>query len=244
MRYAEYMHARTLRSAEASAVPVQAKGNCIYIYDVIDKYGVNAGDVVRALAGIAGDVIVRIASIGGDVFEGVAIYNAIAERAKTDQVTVVVDSIAASIASLVAMAGTELYMNSGSQLMVHMPWAMVAGNASDMRSMADILEKVWNETMRPVYKTKMKKTDEELDALAAAETWYSAQEVIDAGISCGMWDGDADGESYMKEKARAALAIAAKIREGLHAEVLPHAVTTQRASGAVKLSTAVRLTNR
>jgi ATP-dependent Clp protease protease subunit len=126
---------------------------------------------------------VYINSPGGDVFEGNAIYNMLSRKAKNCQVNVYVDGLAASIASVIAMAGTKVIMPSNTMMMVHNAWMFAMGNAEDLRDAANTLEKV-NFTIRQTY---MKKAGDKLDEetitdLMDKETWLTAQDCLDYGL--------------------------------------------------------------
>lgn len=122
---------------------------------------------------------VYINSPGGDVFAGQAIYSML-KRHKA-KVHVYVDGLAASIASLVAMAGDVITMPANAMMMVHMPWTTAAGNAADLRAMADTLDKV-GESMIPTYESRSALTHDEVVALLEAETWLTAQDCLDRGL--------------------------------------------------------------
>ncbi len=126
------------------------------------------------------ELTVRINSPGGSVFDGVAIYNALKRhRAK---VTVWVDGIAASIASMIAMAGDEVVMPENAMLVLHYPSGLVAGTATDMRATADALDKM-AAAMVAAYRDKSGAGDTEIEALMAAETWLSAEEAVELGLA-------------------------------------------------------------
>lgn len=129
------------------------------------------------------DVNVRINSFGGDVFAGLAIYNQL--RSHKGAVHVHVDGIAASAASIVAMAGETITMHEGTQMMVHNPWAFVAGGAEDMRKMADRLERTTAE-MVGVYSRKTGIDSETVASIMAEETWYTAEDAVAAGFATHM----------------------------------------------------------
>jgi ATP-dependent protease ClpP protease subunit len=169
-----------IRAAASGAVE-------LLIYDAIgaDMWGegVTAKSVVAALAD-AGDkpVVARINSPGGDVFDGMAIYNAL--RGHAAGVTVRVDGLAASAASVIAMAG-ECTMAQASQMMIHNSWALAIGNKADMRKMADTMDKIDGQ-MAAVYAAKSGRPAEDMQALMDAETWLTAQEAVDAGLADAM----------------------------------------------------------
>ena len=119
----------------------QARGAEIVIYDEIGAFGIPAKaflDELKALGPVA-ELTVRINSPGGSVFDGVAIYNAL--KRHDAAITVWIDGIAASIASMIAMAGDEVVMPENAMLVLHDPSGLVAGTASDMRAMAEALDR-------------------------------------------------------------------------------------------------------
>ena len=159
----------------------QARGAEIVIYDEIGAFGIPAKaflDELRALRPVA-ELTVRINSLGGSVFDGVAIYNAL--KRHDARVTVWVDGIAASIASMIAMAGDEVVMPENAMLMLHDPSGLVAGTAADMRAMAEALDRM-KAGMVAAYRDKSGRDDAEIEALMTAETWLSAQEAVALGL--------------------------------------------------------------
>lgn len=132
------------------------------------------------LAQHPGDVTVRINSPGGDVSAGVAIYNYLNDHDGT--VTVKVDGIAASIASLISMAGDKIIMLPGSMMMVHNPWTIAAGNSDDMAQVVEMLEKT-GESMVPIYAARTGLSEERVKELLKAETWMTAQDAVDLGFA-------------------------------------------------------------
>ena len=177
-----------LRKAKTAAFKASAaEGDLsLEMYDVIgDDYfgnGITAQSVSDALAnaGVYNSVTCRINSPGGDLFEGVAIYNVLKSCGKP--VNIIVDGMAASAASLIAMAGQKVTMGTGTLMMVHRAMAMVGGHADDMRKMADTLDTV-TASAADLYvaKTGMKKDD--ILSMMAAETWMSAQDCVDKGFA-------------------------------------------------------------
>lgn len=124
---------------------------------------------------------VRINCNGGSVHDGMTIHNLLADR--RDDVVCIVDGVAASIASVIALAGKELRMPSNTLLMIHDPWGYAQGNAADMRRAADMLEK-HRDAICNVYCAKLKDKDpEELKKLMAAETWYTGAEAKEFGFA-------------------------------------------------------------
>lgn len=127
-------------------------------------------------------ISVSINSYGGDVFAGQAIHSML--RAHPAQVEVYVDGIAASIASVIAMAGDVVRMPVNAMLMVHNPWTFAIGNADYMRKMADDLDKI-RESLVAAYMHKVggKITEDELTALLDAETFLTAEESVSFGFA-------------------------------------------------------------
>ena len=127
------------------------------------------------------DLNVYINSGGGSVFAGVAIYNMLKRHAQKNRVQVYVDGLAASIASVIAFAGSEpLIMPENAFLMIHNPWAYCTGNAEDMRKMADDLDKI-RVALTAIYKDHLKEgvTIEQIEQMMDAETWLSGEEAAE-----------------------------------------------------------------
>lgn len=151
--------------------------------------GVTAVDFVAELAAIEGDLEVHINSPGGDVFEGLAIYTAIAQR--PGNVTTIVDGLAASAASFIAMAGKNRIIAPGAMMMIHDAAGLCMGNASDMRELADLLDKV-SDNLAGIYaENATQPTD--WRAAMKAETWYTADEAVAAGLVHKLAQRPADG---------------------------------------------------
>lgn len=151
------------------------------IFDDIGAFGVSAKSFLNDLASAQGDSVrVEINSPGGDVFAGLAIYNGLRNSGK--KVNVRVLGLAASAASLVAMAGDTIEMPENSFMMVHNPWGFAMGGASDMRDTADMLDKLGT-SLASTYAKRTGKSAEEIAALLDAETWMSAAEAVDAGFA-------------------------------------------------------------
>ncbi len=158
------------------------EGAEISIYDEIGAYGVSAKAFLADLGKLPdkAPLTLRLNSPGGSVFDAVAIYNALSRHAGT--VTVTIDGIAASAASYIAMAGDEIIMPENAFLMIHDPSGMVMGTASDMRSMAEALEKIGASLIKG-YAAKSGKTEDEVAALLAKETWLDATEALEMGFA-------------------------------------------------------------
>lgn len=156
-------------------------GAHLYIYDVIDSYwGANAADLVKALAA-AGDKIIHlhINSPGGDVFEARAMAAALV--AHPANVITHIDGMAASAATYLALAGNEVRMTEGGLFMVHNSWTMAMGDRTELRSTADLLEKI-DGTLAADYARKTGASTDQVAEWMDAETWFTAAEAKEAGF--------------------------------------------------------------
>jgi ATP-dependent protease ClpP protease subunit len=153
----------------------------IFIYDEIGGWGILAADFVRELQALDADTItVRISSPGGSVFEALAIYASI--KNIEAKVVCVIDGLCASAATVIAMAGDEITTAPGSMWMVHDAIGQVYGNAADMQQMCDLLGKT-SANMAEIYAARAGGTAEEWRTAMQAETWYTAEEAVAAGLA-------------------------------------------------------------
>lgn len=145
---------------------------------------ITAKSVMSQLSEISGDVTVRISSGGGDVFEGIDIMTALKNH--DGEVTVIVESLAASAASFIAVGGADrVLMRPSSEMMVHRAWSLVEGNADDARKALGDLERQDNK-LAAIYAGKAGgEIQDWLDAMSA-ETWYTAEEAVAAGLADGV----------------------------------------------------------
>ena len=158
------------------------------LYDPIDswggEWGVSAKEFTAALSLLDADAVnkiqVHINSPGGEVFEAITIINAL--RRFDARVVAVVDGLAASAASVLAAAADELVMAPNSTLMIHDAWGVCVGPAADMRSMADLLDKL-SDNIADLYAAKSGTRAQEWRERMRAETWYTADEAVEAGLA-------------------------------------------------------------
>lgn len=142
---------------------------------------ITAEQVTSALASLSGKrVKLFINSVGGGVSDGIAIYNAL--KRHPGGVDTVVYSLAASIASVVMLAGQNRTIGADALVMIHNPWTIAAGDSSRMRKNADVLDK-HGETMLGIYARTMKASVAEIKSMMAAETWLNADEAFDLGMA-------------------------------------------------------------
>lgn len=191
------MHKRLLQllrdnaQREISVLKVEnsADDATIYLYDVIDPYwGVSAVDFNKELAALKGKPVnLRINSPGGDVFDGRAMATAIAQHGN---VTAFIDGLAASAATYVATAAKSVQIADGAFFMIHNAWTLGYGNKSDFADLITLLDKI-DQSIIHDYAKQTGKTVEEIAAWMDAETWFSAQEALDAGFVDSIFDGSA-----------------------------------------------------
>jgi len=154
----------------------------IYIYDEIGFWGVTARQFVSDLQALGNvtHISLHINSPGGDVFEGIAIFNALKHHGAA--ITVHIDGIAASMASVIAMVGDPVIMPENTMMMIHKPWGFAGGDANDMRDYADLLDKM-ESVLIPAYANKTGKSTEEIAAMLEEETWMSGTECVAHGFA-------------------------------------------------------------
>lgn len=156
----------------------------VFIYDRIGESfwdeGITAKQFAQDLRAItATQIDLHLNSPGGSVFDGQAIYNALLRHPAS--VTTYIDGLAASIASVIALAGDHVVMADNALFMIHNPSAAARGDANEMRKMADLLDKVCG-VMVNTYEDKTGMDRDELEAAVDAETWYTAAEALEAGF--------------------------------------------------------------
>lgn len=191
--------------AEAPGVK-EADGTAVLrLYDPIDWdggfWGVSAKEFTAVLDDLSDDITtlqVHINSPGGMVWDGLAIMNAL--RQHKARVVVVVDGIAASAASFIAMAGDEVVMAPGAEMMIHSPFGICAGNAQAMAKMAADLEHE-TDNLAGIYQSRAGGELDDWRAAMAAETWYSAEEAVAAGLADRV-SANAEPEDATQAKAR------------------------------------------
>lgn len=154
----------------------------IFIYESIGGFfGIWADEFVKELNGIKSkNITVRINSPGGALFDAIAIYNALVQHPAN--VTTYVDSLAASAASIIAMAGDNVVMMVGSQMMIHDALGIGIGNSAEMREYAEFLDQQ-SDNIATMYADKAGGDPEEWREKMRAETWMFAQEAVELGLA-------------------------------------------------------------
>lgn len=174
-------------------ISAQAGVTRVDVYDDIGEggwfsEGLTAKNFANQLAGLAGPLEVHINSGGGDVWDGISIKNAI--ESHKGPVTTVVDGIAASIASVIAQAGTERVMMPGSMMMIHEAFTVAAGNSAELAKTAAVLDEV-SANLAALYARSAGGTAEQWRAAMKEETWYTAEQAVAAGLADRTGEGDA-----------------------------------------------------
>ena len=157
----------------------------IFLYDIIGSSwfgGISADQFRRDLRamGAVKTIDLHINSDGGDVFDGRAIYSLLQEHEA--RIVVHVDGLAASIASLIAMAGDEIRMGEGTFMMIHNAWGVSVGESKEMRRTADLLDSVTSQ-IRDTYATRTGNTDAQLRTWMDEETWLTAADAKANGFA-------------------------------------------------------------
>jgi ATP-dependent Clp protease protease subunit len=182
---------------------IQAKSDDVAEISIFGDIGgwwfdsVSAADFKKDFDEIKGkkEINVLINSPGGDVFDGIAIHNIIATE--REKVSVEVLGLAASAASVIALAGSSLKIDAGGFFMIHNVWTFAMGDADNLRKQADDLDKISGELVN-IYEAHSDLSAEEIKGYMDAETWFTAAEAIEAGFA---------DESVEHEAAAASIAI-------------------------------------
>lgn len=175
------------RENATATKPVRAEVNgteaTVYLHGVIGGlWGeVDETEFVKALSAITTDVIhLRIDSPGGDVFAARAMMTAVSQHQA--KVIAHVDGLAASAATGICMACDEVEITQGAGFMIHNAWTVAIGNAHDMEETAALLAKL-DAGLANDYARRSGKTVDEVRALMDAETWFTADEAVEAGFA-------------------------------------------------------------
>ena len=169
------------RAEGPAAIRMETTGTDVHVYidDVIDSYwGASAKSLITSLAGQADKTVhMHINSPGGDVFEARAMAAAVV--AHSGEVIGHIEGVCASAATYLALACSQVRMAEGSLFMVHNSWTMAYGNKEELRTTADLLDKI-DGTIIADYARKTGATNEQVVAWMDATTWFTAQEALDA----------------------------------------------------------------
>ncbi len=164
----------------------------IFLYGYIDSYDVSAGDFVKELRSLEkeyANIHVRINSGGGNVFEGLAMYNAMVQSKAN--IETYIDGIAASMASIVALAGKKCHMSKSARLMTHQPSTGSYGTTEEHEKNVQLLKGI-EKTMLAVYMGKTGKTEEDCRAafMNGKDNWFTAEEAKENGLVDNIYDAE------------------------------------------------------
>lgn len=187
----------------------------IYLYDEIgkdwvDDMGTSSKEFVAALAELSGTelITVHINSPGGSVFDGVAIYNALENHPAA--IEVAIDGIAASIASVIAMAGDTITISKGAMVMVHNPAHFLCGrfDSDEMKKHMTSLGKIAT-SMSSIYQERTGKSAEVINKYMDDETWFTAEQAVEAGFADSVGKEKKITAALTRDQVTAAQAIGA-----------------------------------
>lgn len=169
-----------------------------------------ASDMVRQVQDAEGDLLVRVNSPGGDVYDGLAIMNAL--RAHDGTVTAVVEGLAASAASFIVVGGADrVVVRPTAEIMIHDAMSFVGGNAAEMLAAITDLERI-SDNLASIYADRAGGDAAEWRDRMKAETWFSAQEAVDAGLADAVEDGRPAESDRVPVSALSRTRVAAKFR--------------------------------
>jgi ATP-dependent Clp endopeptidase proteolytic subunit ClpP len=195
------MNASRWYAIQSPADPETSESVEVSIYDEIGLGGVSAKQFAADLKKLKGQHIdLRINSVGGSVTEGAAIYNAL--KRHKGGLTVHIDGLAASMASVIAMAGEETRIAENALLMIHNPWSMTMGDADDLRKEADVLDKL-KATLVSAYVRKTGQPRALIEQMMDDEKWMDATEALELGFVDEIDAPIAAAASVTPEMARA-----------------------------------------
>lgn len=179
----KYNHLAEVEHVFKAEVNTENDSSKITIYGEIGDYwwdSTSAADVERALKDVTTNTVhVHLNSGGGDAFDGIAIYNQLKNHSA--KVVVHIDGLAASAASIIAMAGDEILMNTGTMLMIHEASTFAWGTKSEIQKTMNALTGL-DKSLVDVYMTRFKGERSEIETLLNNETWFTADEAAAVGL--------------------------------------------------------------
>lgn len=176
------LHARPFMNRSKSRLQAKAGGGTtqIDLYGDIGFFGVTASDFRHTLNQIDGDIRLRINSPGGDVFDGIAIYNDLVDH--PGKIQVEIPGLAASAASIIAMAGDSIEIAESAFLMIHNAWGLAIGNRHDMASLADLLASI-DKSLAGIYVARTGIGIRAITQMMDDETWLVGKDAVEQGFA-------------------------------------------------------------
>lgn len=151
-----------------------------WIDRMLDIETINAQDIADALDDVNKDILIKLNSGGGDAFEGIEIYNYLKNH--ESHVTIEVTALAASAASIIAMSGDEIVMDTGSSMMIHQASTLAWGDKGELSKAINALETI-DGSLVDIYAEQTGLDKTELDELLVNETWFTADEAVEKGFA-------------------------------------------------------------
>ena len=151
-------------------------------YDDENTEYINIEAISDSLEDVDGDITIRLNSGGGDVFEGIEVYNYL--KSLDNHITIEVTALAASAASIIAMAGDEIKMCTGSTMMVHEASTIAWGNKADIQKVLNSLDTI-DDSLVSIYAERTGADKETINSWIEEETWFTADEAIEVGLADG-----------------------------------------------------------
>jgi len=203
----------------------------ILLYDIIGWPFNDAFEVVNYLRSVKNkDIRLKINTPGGDFFDGLAIYAALIEHG--GNVTTQIDSLAASIGSVIALGGKERQAYKSAMMMIHDPWTIAAGNQYDFRELADVLKKI-SGNLIDIYADKSNIGKRDIKTMMKDETWFTAEEMKENGFIDTIIEGNGT-------KAKFDLSVFAKVPEGFEGQKEGRELTVRETERALRNAGASR----
>ena len=170
----------------------------IMIYEEIGVWGVEAKQFIDDLSEVtASKIDLRLNTPGGSVFDGNAIYNALKRHPAS--ITTYIDGLAASMGSIIALAGERVVMADNAMYMIHNPRTVAWGDANEFRKTAGTLDKLKSSMVR-IYSEKTGLSEDEVTGLMDSETWYTASEAKESGFADEIEEGLKAAASFKPDK--------------------------------------------
>ncbi|MCQ3816704.1 head maturation protease, ClpP-related [Staphylococcus xylosus] len=141
---------------------------------------INSTDIANVLDDVGKDVVIRLNSPGGDVFQGIEIHNYLKNH--PSNITVEVTALAASAASIIAMAADSIVMEKGASIMIHEAATLAIGNKADIKKTLNALETI-DESIVDIYQEKTNLDRDEISQMMGEETWFTAKDAVDKGFA-------------------------------------------------------------
>lgn len=183
-----------------------------------DDNHINITTISEQLKDVEGNITIRLNSGGGDVFEGIEIYNFL--KSLDNKVTIEVTALAASAASIIAMAGDEIKMCTGSTMMIHEASTIAWGTKADIQKVLNSLDTI-DESLISIYAERTSRSVEEIQNWLEEETWFTAEKAVELGLADGIRDKKETSVSVEVDTEKVAELVMAKFEQKYAAMLQP-----------------------